>query len=310
MVCTRRKTTAPPRLPDLACHPSEEELITSFLRPRVVSGDRTACTFIHDADIYAATPTELTGGFDPAVASNGDRAWYFFSAVRAKTRDGQRKARTVDTGEGCWHSEAGAKPVVGDNGRRLGQRQSFSFVTKLDGRRVRSGWLMVELSLGDADGDVGGGMALCKIYFSPRARVDGGSTAAAAAAASSSAGRSNNKRKAAADDDKSPAASAARQRGVSGGRRPGNEAAGEPHDDDVATADAEGRRGGHAGESSAADGGPGALWTDDDSSFSRWMRDRDRWAKEYNIVDRPDAEIQKDYGIDLYLRLLDHKYDD
>ncbi|KAJ1284753.1 hypothetical protein BS78_03G229400 [Paspalum vaginatum] len=310
MVCTRRKTAPPPRLPDLASHPSEEELITSLLRPRVVSGDRTTCTFIHDADIYAAAPAELTGGFDPAVASNGDRAWYFFSAVRAKTRDGQRKARTVDTGEGCWHSEAGAKPVVGDHGRRLGQRQSFSFVTKLDGRRVRSGWLMVELSLGDD----GGGMALCKIYFSPRARVDG--EAKATAAVGATAARSNNKRKAPSSDDKSNPASAALQRCVSG-RRPANEA-GAPQGVDDATAGDEGRennhqcgRGGHAaGESSAAaDDGPDALWTDD-SSFSRWMRDRDRWLKEYNIVDRPDAEIQKDYGIDLYLRLLDHKYDD
>jgi len=166
VVATRRTTAArpPPPPPDLAAHPSEEELITSFLRPRLGGAPRPRA-FIHDADVYSAGPDELTRGFDPAVAGNGDSAWYFFSPVRAKNREGQRKARTVGSGEeaGCWHSEAGARPVVDGAGRCLGHRRSFSFVTRAaGGRRVRSGWLMVELGLGDAH-DV----ALCKIYFSP-----------------------------------------------------------------------------------------------------------------------------------------------
>jgi hypothetical protein len=125
-------------------HPSEDELLETHLRSRV-SGSKTPCAFIHDADVYSADPAELTNRFASAVASNGDRAWYFFSAVRAKSREGQRKARTV--GEGCWHSEAGARPVLLEHRRRLGHRQSFSFVTKEEGRRVRSGWLMVEFGL-------------------------------------------------------------------------------------------------------------------------------------------------------------------
>ncbi|KAF0902986.1 hypothetical protein E2562_022616 [Oryza meyeriana var. granulata] len=111
------------------------ELVESYLLPRVVSGDKSSCGFIHEADVYSADPAGLTRGFAPAVArSNGDEAWYFFSAVRGLKR--RRKARTVDDGAGCWHSEASAMP-------------SFSFMTKDNGgQRVRSGWLMVELSLG------------------------------------------------------------------------------------------------------------------------------------------------------------------
>ncbi|GJM93590.1 hypothetical protein PR202_ga10157 [Eleusine coracana subsp. coracana] len=172
MVATRSSDAAPARpRAEFFSHPSEEELIARHLLPRVSSPSSDAAqnnpsSFIHEADVYSRGPAELTNTFAPAVASNGDRAWYFLSAVRAKSREGQRKARTVDSGEGCWHSEAGAKPVVLEPGRRLGHRQSFSFVTKVDGRRVRSGWLMVELGLDGTDE-----MVLCKIYFSPRAHL-------------------------------------------------------------------------------------------------------------------------------------------
>uniref|UniRef100_A0A0E0JM56 NAC domain-containing protein n=1 Tax=Oryza punctata TaxID=4537 RepID=A0A0E0JM56_ORYPU len=160
---------------DMDVHPTEQELVETYLRPRVVSGDKPSsspCGFIiHEVDVYSANPADLTRGFAPAVArSSGDEAWYFFSAVRGLK--GGRKARTVDDGAGCWHSEAGAKPVfAASSGCRLGHRQNFSFITKDDdGQRVRSGWLMVELSL-DVDGqdDDEEQLVLSKVYFSPRA---------------------------------------------------------------------------------------------------------------------------------------------
>ncbi|RLN21676.1 hypothetical protein C2845_PM07G18700 [Panicum miliaceum] len=295
VVATRCTTGArpPPPPPDLATHPPEEELITSFLRPRLADADDGSGgaprAFVHDADVYSAGPDELTRGFCPAVAGNGDRAWYFFSAVRTKTRNGQRRARTVGTGGGCWHAEAGAKPVVDAAGRCLGHRRSFSFVTRADGRRVRSGWLMVELGLDDADG-----VALCKIYFSPRARANGG----AAVSAASSAGR---KRKHAAADD--PAASA-RQ------RRPTE--AGAPRDAAV-TADAESTQGGGglADESSASfdDEDEDGLWKEG-MFLSWWMRNRDRMMEEYGIVDRSDEELQKTLGLDKVMKLLNRDYGD
>ncbi|PUZ55376.1 hypothetical protein GQ55_5G207300 [Panicum hallii var. hallii] len=294
VVATRRTTAARPTPPppDLAAHPSEEELITSFLRPRLAADGSGGAprALVHDADVYSAGPDELTRGFDPAVAGNGDRAWYFFSAVRAKTSDGQRRARTVGTGGGCWHSEAGAKPVVDGAGRCLGHRRSFSFVTKAGVQRVRSGWLMVELGLDDADG-----VALCKIYFSPRARTSGG-----AASAASSAGR---KRKQAAAGD--PAASSRR------GRRPTE--AGAPRRDDAVTADAESTQdgGGLADESSASsdDEDEDGLWKEG-MFLSWWMRNRDRLVEEHGIVDRSDEELQKTLGLDKVMKLLNRDYGD
>jgi hypothetical protein len=140
-------------------HPSEEELLEAYLLPLV--SESKSCPFIHNADVYAADPAKLTNAFASSP----------FSVVRAKSREGQRKARTV--GGGCWYSEAGARPVVVEQPRRrLDHRQSFSFVTKEDGRRARSEWLIVELGL-DGNDEI--------VFFSPRAHLlIAGATAAPA----------------------------------------------------------------------------------------------------------------------------------
>ncbi|KAF0917373.1 hypothetical protein E2562_017830 [Oryza meyeriana var. granulata] len=155
---------------DFGSHPTDQELVTRYLRRHVESG-KNPWPYVHEADVYAADPDDLTGEYTPAVASDGSRAWYFFTTVRAKSGGGQRRARAVGDG-GCWHSESGAKDVVGGirSPRPIGRRQFFSFVTKVGGRRVRSGWIMVEIGLGYAQQDVPSDeLVLCKVYRSPRA---------------------------------------------------------------------------------------------------------------------------------------------
>ncbi|KAK1666393.1 hypothetical protein QYE76_054552 [Lolium multiflorum] len=150
-------------------HPSDLELFKKYLIPWIM-GDSAKPEFIHQFDVYTEDPTELTKKFLPTLVDDGEQAWYFFSPVRAKGRRGPRKARTA--GEGCWHSEAGCKPVKDDLGNTIGRRQFFSFVYKTDdGRsRIRTGWLMVELGLHHEKGANRPleEMVLCKIYFTPR----------------------------------------------------------------------------------------------------------------------------------------------
>ena len=91
----------------------------------------------------------------------------------------------MGTGEGCWHSEAGVRPVL-EGGHQIGWRQFFSFMTKEAGQRVRNtrtGWIMVEIGLeqeGSSDA-----LVLCKVYRSPRA----GPSAARALESTPAAGR-------------------------------------------------------------------------------------------------------------------------
>jgi len=158
-------------------HPTDLELVNSYLRPFLETGE--AAAFIHVGDVYAADPADLTRQFAPAVAQDGERAWYFFTPLRHKSVRGKRKARTVATGEGCWHNEAKSKPVyTAIHGKRqIGYRQSFSFVNKEGGSRVRTGWLMMELRILKDDAGEGaraeeenalGNIVLCKVYRSPR----------------------------------------------------------------------------------------------------------------------------------------------
>uniref|UniRef100_A0ACD5VGN6 Uncharacterized protein n=1 Tax=Avena sativa TaxID=4498 RepID=A0ACD5VGN6_AVESA len=156
--------------PDFASHPSDLELITTYLIPWVNTGERP-WKFIHDADVYAARPEDLAGTYAPATASDGQEGWYFFSTLRSKNRRGQRKSRTI------------------------GWRQFFSFMTKEEGQRVRnirSGWIMVEIGLeqeGSSDE-----LVLCKVYRSPRK-----GPAPSAVESTAAAGTSGRKRK--ADDN-------------------------------------------------------------------------------------------------------------
>ncbi|KAL6614745.1 hypothetical protein ACP70R_037015 [Stipagrostis hirtigluma subsp. patula] len=197
---------SPPRAA-FTSHPSDLELIEYYLRPWVASGLK-AGPFIHEADVYAADPADLVREFSPAVARDGERAWYFLCPLRPKNGRGRRKARTVASGEGCWHNEAKSKPVISGIGERhqVGHRQSFSFVKKEGGVRVRTGWLMMELRLladgGAQEEDAPGSLVLCKVYRSPRnpERSDEEPTAVAA----SSSGP-----KAESNDDSSSADTAA-----------------------------------------------------------------------------------------------------
>lgn len=157
-------------------HPTEQELISSYLHPRLLLATTKPAaggvpSFIHHADAYAADPADLTARHLPARAADGSRAWYFFSPVRTTTERGTRRARAVESGDGCWHSESGVRAVVDAAGRRVGHRQFFSFVKKReeDGKRVRTGWLMVELGVGnDAASASSNELVLCKIYMTPR----------------------------------------------------------------------------------------------------------------------------------------------
>ncbi|KAM0888936.1 hypothetical protein ACQ4PT_028028 [Festuca glaucescens] len=167
----RRTSAAPGAVaaarPDFACHPSDQALVQSYLIPHIASGQHP-CKFTHDADVYAAGPDALTSQFPPAMSSDGEKAWYIFTTLPAKSTHGQRRPRTVATGEGCWHSEAGVKPVV-DGDHQIGWRQFFSFMTKEAGQRVRNtrtGWIMVEIGL-EQEG-LTDELVLCKVYRSPR----------------------------------------------------------------------------------------------------------------------------------------------
>ncbi|CAD6237481.1 unnamed protein product [Miscanthus lutarioriparius] len=170
-------------------HPSYEELIDSYLRHRIVSGTKVS-DFIHEADLYAADPDLLTSQYSPATADDGERTWYFFTTLRPRAPSKKHKKRKVDTGrEGSWANNGPKTTVFSYRGGRrqwIGQHQTFAFMEKVDGKRVRSAWRMVELSLDSDEGGQEAGssnlLVLCKVYRNPNASVDDESSMAVAVA--------------------------------------------------------------------------------------------------------------------------------
>ncbi|CAO1947979.1 unnamed protein product [Urochloa humidicola] len=155
-----------PSAPPSHSHPSDVELIDSYLRRRVVSGPgATVGDFINEADLYAVGPDHLTAEFRPVTSGDGKTAWYFFTTL--KHESGFKHAgikRAVDSGEGRWEEEGSPQPVLGGRPtRQIGQRQAFAFARNEEGARgVRSGWFMVELRVDPSDL-----LVVCKVYRGP-----------------------------------------------------------------------------------------------------------------------------------------------
>uniref|UniRef100_A0A0D3FR72 NAC domain-containing protein n=1 Tax=Oryza barthii TaxID=65489 RepID=A0A0D3FR72_9ORYZ len=165
------------RAPGYVFHPSDDGLITLFLRPSIAKipfEDR----LINHADVYSADPAELVGEHRPAPGTHGS------SSVWRKTSG--RRQRAVGGGcENVWKSEGGKKAVIGADGRRVGYLQKFSYgvyESSSSGSArsfTRLGWCMTEYGLDDDAIDGADKQVLCKVYRSPRAVCAEARTAAA-----------------------------------------------------------------------------------------------------------------------------------
>ncbi|KAF0912414.1 hypothetical protein E2562_014058 [Oryza meyeriana var. granulata] len=167
--------------PGLAFRPSDDDLITLFLRPKIGKTPFEE-RIINNDDVYSADPAELVGRHKPAPGTQGSSSvWYFFCPPRytSKRASSGRRQRAIGGragGESVWKSEGGKKAVNGVDGRRVGYLQKFSYgvyESSGSGRTfTRLGWCMTEYGLDDnqhAAADGAEKRVLCKVYRSPRA---------------------------------------------------------------------------------------------------------------------------------------------
>jgi hypothetical protein len=94
-----------PKPAPFASHPSDAELVNSYLRPWVVSGEKVG-EFIHEADIYAAGPDRLTTDLTLNSGARRHRLDARSSSARAAGA-----ATTLELCLGCGASlDAAAEP--------------------------------------------------------------------------------------------------------------------------------------------------------------------------------------------------------
>ncbi|XP_066395753.1 transcription factor JUNGBRUNNEN 1-like [Miscanthus floridulus] len=131
-------------LPGFRFHPTDEELVTFYLR-RKVAGKRLSIEIIKDFDIYKHDPWDL-----PKSSSiSGDKEWYFFCLRGRKYRNSIRPNRV--TGSGFWKATGIDRPIhsatSGRAGDPIGLKKSLVFCRGSAGKGTKTEWMMHEFRL-------------------------------------------------------------------------------------------------------------------------------------------------------------------
>ncbi|KAH7847839.1 hypothetical protein Vadar_030753 [Vaccinium darrowii] len=141
--------------PGFRFHPTDEELITFYLAPKVFNNkENTPATFffffttglvhmIPEVDLNSCEPWEL-----PDVAKMGEREWYLFSLRDRKYPTGVRTNRA--TGAGYWKATGKDREVKTSNGAAallIGMKKTLVFYKGRAPRGEKTKWVMHEYRL-------------------------------------------------------------------------------------------------------------------------------------------------------------------
>ncbi|KAH9307925.1 hypothetical protein KI387_035836 [Taxus chinensis] len=149
-------------LPGFRFHPTEEELVSFYLRRKV---DKKPFTFnvIQELDLFAFEPWDL-----PGLALNGgdkEKEWFFFAKPRGHS-DGRHNRITY---AGFWKATGTDKPVYCHSTSKLiGLRKTLVFYRGRALKAQKTDWIMNEYRLHDSCGNEKengvGNTRLCRVY--------------------------------------------------------------------------------------------------------------------------------------------------
>ncbi|ONK77334.1 uncharacterized protein A4U43_C02F5460 [Asparagus officinalis] len=147
-------------MPGFRFHPTEEELIEFYLR-RKVEGKRFNVELITFLDLYRYDPWEL-----PALATIGEKEWFFYVPRDRKYRNGDRPNRV--TTSGYWKATGADRMIRSENSRPIGLKKTLVFYSGKAPRGIRSSWIMNEYRLPQNETDrYHKEISLCRVYKRP-----------------------------------------------------------------------------------------------------------------------------------------------
>ncbi|TVU43678.1 hypothetical protein EJB05_10165 [Eragrostis curvula] len=147
-------------MPGFRFHPTEEELIDFYLRRRV-EGKRFNIELINLVDLYRYDPWDL-----PALASIGDKEWFFYVPRDRKYRNGDRPNRV--TPSGYWKATGADRMVRVEGNRSIGLKKTLVFYVGKAPKGLRSSWIMNEYRLPHGEADrYQKEISLCRVYKRP-----------------------------------------------------------------------------------------------------------------------------------------------
>ncbi|KAL6861576.1 hypothetical protein ACP4OV_017276 [Aristida adscensionis] len=134
--------------PGFRFHPTEEELLTYYLKKKVAS-ERIDLDVIRDVDLNKLEPWDIQERC--RIGSGPQNDWYFFSHKDKKYPTGTRTNRA--TAAGFWKATGRDKAIyttVAGAGRRIGMRKTLVFYKGRAPHGQKSDWIMHEYRLEDA----------------------------------------------------------------------------------------------------------------------------------------------------------------
>ncbi|URE43564.1 (No apical meristem) protein [Musa troglodytarum] len=124
--------------PGFRFHPTDEEIITHYLSPKVVNHDFSARA-IGDVDLNRCEPWDL-----PGRAKMGEKEWYFFCQRDRKYPTGTRTNRATEAG--FWKATGKDKEIL--KGRVLvGMKKTLVFYRGRAPKGEKTSWVMHEYRL-------------------------------------------------------------------------------------------------------------------------------------------------------------------
>ncbi|XP_010526869.1 PREDICTED: NAC domain-containing protein 35 [Tarenaya hassleriana] len=144
-------------LPGFRFHPTEEELLSFYLR-NMIHGKRSCIEVIGFLNIYHYDPWDL-----PGLSKIGEREWYFFVPRDRKHGTGGRPSRT--TAKGYWKATGSDRKIVSlsEPKRVIGLRKTLVFYRGRAPGGNKTDWVMNEYRLPDSC-PLPKDVVLCKIY--------------------------------------------------------------------------------------------------------------------------------------------------
>ncbi|KAF7061198.1 hypothetical protein CFC21_067912 [Triticum aestivum] len=134
-------------LPGYRFHPTDEELVTFYLR-RKVARKSLRIEVIREMDIYKHDPWDLP----KASTVGGEKEWYFFCLRGRKYRNSIRPNRV--TGSGFWKATGIDRPIYsaasgGASGSSvsIGLKKSLVYYRGSAGKGTKTDWMMHEFRL-------------------------------------------------------------------------------------------------------------------------------------------------------------------
>ncbi|KAL9997244.1 putative transcription factor NAM family [Helianthus debilis subsp. tardiflorus] len=125
--------------PGFRFHPTDEEIITHYLTPKVLDRSFIAVP-IGEADLNKSEPWEL-----PKKAKMGEKEWFFYCQRDRKYPTGTRTNRATESG--YWKATGKDKEIFKPAGELIGMKKTLVFYKGRAPRGEKTNWVMHEFRL-------------------------------------------------------------------------------------------------------------------------------------------------------------------